>query len=78
MVVHDSAFNGPSPLPLPLVLVLALVVIIVDLRVAKYFLDDLYLPERRVAGGDKSVWAAVILFGSVLGMMAYILVGREN
>lgn len=75
MAVH----SGPSnPLPLPLTLALAIVVILIDLRVALYFLNDLYQPERRVAGGDKSVWAAIIIFGSILGMMAYMFFGREG
>lgn len=71
--------SGPSnPLPLPLTIALILLAIVIDLWVAKHFLDDLYQPERRVSGGDKSFWAAVILFGSVVGMLAYVLVGREN
>ena len=75
MIVH----NGPSnPLPLPLVLAMVVVVIAIDVRVAMYLLNDLYQPDRRVAGGDKSVWAAIIVFGSIVGMMAYLLVGREN
>ena len=75
MMVH----NGPSnPLPLPLMLAIAIILILIDLRVAMYFLNDLYQPDRRVAGGDKSLWAAIIIFGSIIGMMAYLLVGREN
>lgn len=73
------AHNGPSnPFPLPLILAIMVVGVIIDLRVAMYFLNDLYRPDRRVAGGDKSVWAAIIVVGSILGMIAYLLVGREN
>lgn len=76
MPTHHSA---PSiPLPLPLVLLTAAILIVIDLRVAMYFLDDLYKPDRRVAGGNKDVWAAIIVLGSIVGMMAYLLVGREN
>lgn len=75
MVVH----NGPSnPVPLPLILASAIALILLDLWVARYFLNDLYQPERRVVGGDKTMWAAIIIFGSILGMMAYVLYGREN
>lgn len=75
MLIH----NGPSnPLPLPLMLALAIILILIDLWMATYFLNDLYQPERRVAGGDKTMWAAIIVFGSIIGMMAYLLVGRES
>lgn len=75
MVVHSAPNAG---LPLPLTIGLVLIALIVDIRVAMYFLDDLYKPERRVSGGDKSVWAVIIVVGSVLGMLAYVLFGREN
>ncbi len=75
MVVHSAPNAG---LPLPLTIGLVLIALIVDIRVAMYFLDDLYKPERRVSGGDKSVWAVLIVVGSVLGMLAYVLFGREN
>ena len=70
---------GAMPAVPPLVAILLIVVFIaLYLRLVKYFVDDLYLPERRVAGGDKTFWLFVILFGSVLGILAYLLVGREN
>jgi hypothetical protein len=56
-------------------LVLAVIFVTVDLWVAMRFINDLYQPERRV-NGDKNLWAAIILFGSVLGMLAYVLFGR--
>lgn len=70
-----SAMPGLPPL---LVVLLVLVFIILYLWLVKYFVDDLYRPERRVAGGDKTFWLLVILFGSVLGILAYLLVGRES
>lgn len=74
-----AVHSGPSnPLPLPLTLALVIVLLLMDLWVATRFLNDLYQPERRVVGGDKTMWAAIILFGSILGMMAYVLFGREN
>jgi hypothetical protein len=66
-----------SPPPL-LVVALVLLFLLIYVRVVKIFVDDLYLPERRVVGGDKTFWLVVILFGSVIGILVYLLVGREN
>ena len=41
-------------------------------------LYDLTRPERRVKGGNKLVWGAVIVFGQLLGPLVYFLVGRED
>jgi Phospholipase_D-nuclease N-terminal len=72
MAVHSNSNTG---LPLGVALVLSVIVIAADLWVAMRFITDLYKPERQV-NGDKNVWAAIILFGSVLGMLAYVLFGR--
>lgn len=77
MVVHGDPTTMPA-LPLPLMLVLLLIFFVLYVRVVLYFLQDLYQPERRVNGDNKDFWALVIVFGSVLGIMAYLLVGREN
>ncbi len=55
-----------------------LAVVALDLVMAYYFAQDLYRPERRVSGGDKTVWLFIIVFGSVVGCMAYLLFGRES
>lgn len=71
----------PSKMPTqpPLLAVLLLIVfLIIYLRLVMYFVEDLYKPERRVAGGDKTVWLVIIVFGSVLGILAYLLFGRES
>jgi Phospholipase_D-nuclease N-terminal len=57
---------------------LVLVILLLDVRIVIYFLKDLYQPERRVYGGDKQIWAAIIVFGSVLGWIAYLSFGRQN
>jgi hypothetical protein len=69
---------GATTTPLPIGVLTALVVLILDVAVALYFINDLYQPGRRVAGDDKTFWMVIILFGSVLGWMAYILYGRER
>lgn len=76
MVVHHS--NSSAALPPALVALLMVVFIAVYLWVLKYFIDDLYKPERRVYGGDKTVWLLIMVFGSILGILAYLLFGRES
>jgi len=58
------------PLLIPLI-VLQLVLMAVGLY-------DLTRPERRVKGGNKLVWGAVIVFGQLLGPLVYFLGGRED
>ncbi len=72
MQIHGS---GPDPFVL---FVTVPLLILLDLGVALYFIQDLYRPNRRVRGGDKQFWLVVILLGSVLGMAAYVLYGREE
>lgn len=74
MLVFGSIVNTPPAIST----LLPLVGIVLDLVIAIYFIRDLYQPERRVNGGDKTVWLLIILFGSVIGWLAYLLVGREN
>ena len=66
------------PPSLPLGVLFALVAFALDVVIALYFVQDLMQPERRVAGGDKTIWLVIILVGSVLGWAAYLLVGREK
>ena len=58
------------PVLLPL-LALQLILMGVALR-------DLLQQDRRVKGGDKRVWALVIVFGQLLGPLLYLAVGRED
>jgi hypothetical protein len=72
-------FGDPAnPLPLALAVLLGLVLVILDLAMALRFMGDLLKPDRRVAGGDKTLWLIIIVFGSVLGWLAYILIGRQD
>jgi hypothetical protein len=54
-----------------------IVAVVLDLAIAYNFLQDLYRPERRVSGGDKTIWALIIVFGSILGWAVYLFYGRE-
>jgi hypothetical protein len=56
------------PILAPL-LVLQLILIVVALR-------DLFRPDRRVRGGNKRIWAIVIILGELLGPLIYLAVGR--
>ncbi len=76
MSLADPNISLPPALPIPVLF--ALVALVLDVMVALYFIDDLMKPERRVAGGDKTIWLVIILFGSVLGWLAYLYIGREN
>jgi phospholipase D-like protein len=62
----------------PLVILAPLIGIAIYLPVVGYFIVDLYKPERRVAGGDKTFWLVAILFIGVIGIAAYLLFGRER
>jgi hypothetical protein len=61
----------------PRMLIAPVIALLIDLAAALYFIQDLYKPERRVRGGDKQFWMVVILLGSIVGMAAYVLYGRE-
>jgi hypothetical protein len=56
------------PLVIPLVLI-QVVLIVIALR-------DLVRPERRVRGGDKRIWAVVIVLGELIGPLVYLTLGR--
>lgn len=77
MPIHSDPSALPAPPPL-LIILMVIVFLIIYVRLVMYFVEDLYKPERRVAGGDKTFWLVIIVFGSVLGILAYLLVGRES
>ena len=54
-----------------------LILVVIDLLFVVYCLEDLLKPERRVSGGNKTVWAFIILFSGI-GWIFYLLFGREN
>lgn len=69
MLTH-GAFD-PSQAILPLIL------LVIDLLIVVYCLEDLLKPERRVAGGNKAVWAIILIFSGI-GWIFYLLFGRER
>lgn len=52
--------------------------LLIALGLTLYAVYDLVQPERKVKGGNKWVWLAVILLVSTAGPLAYLLVGREE
>jgi hypothetical protein len=52
--------------------------IVLQLALMATGLYDLTRPERRVKGGNKLVWGAVIVLGQLLGPLVYFLFGRED
>jgi len=56
------------PLLVPLILI-QLVLMALALR-------DLLQEDRKVRGGNKGVWAVIIIFGELLGPLAYLAFGR--
>ncbi len=61
-----------SMLPFLIPLVLA------SLGLLIFCLVDLFRGERKVKGGNKLVWALIIVLGGTLGQILYLLLGRED
>ncbi|HEX5239860.1 MAG TPA: PLDc N-terminal domain-containing protein [Candidatus Limnocylindrales bacterium] len=57
-----------------LALLAPLVVIELALKLIAFF--DIEKDERRVRGGNKIVWALIILLVSLFGPLLYLLLGR--
>ena len=55
---------------------LLLPIILLQLALMAIALRDLLREERRVRGGNKGLWALVIVFGQLLGPLAYLAIGR--
>ncbi len=58
------------------ILPLLVPLIVIQLLLMALALRDLLRPERRVRGGNKGVWALVIVFGELLGPLLYLAAGR--
>jgi hypothetical protein len=69
MLTHGTLDPGQFIAPL--------ILLVIDLLVVIYCLDDLLKPERRVAGGNKAIWAIILIFSGI-GWIFYLLFGRER
>ncbi len=72
MVTHGGTDQFLATLPILIPLILA------ELALVAYCLVDIFRPERRVRGGNKLVWALVVLLIGTLGPLAYLFWGRED
>lgn len=52
--------------------------ILVELGLLVFALIDLLRADRKVKGGNKLVWALVIVLIGTLGPIIYLLLGRED
>lgn len=59
-------------------LLLLLPIMVLSLLLLAYCIYDLTRPERRVKGGNKLIWALIIVLGSTVGQLIYLLAGRED
>ena len=58
------------------ILPLLIPLIVVQLGLMVLALRDLLREDRRVRGGNKGVWAVMIVFFEILGPLLYLSVGR--
>jgi hypothetical protein len=58
------------------ILPLLIPLIAIQLGLMALALRDLLREDRRVRGGNKGVWAVVIVFFEILGPLVYLAVGR--
>jgi len=71
--MHTTSLDQIGP-ALPFLIPLALV----SLGLEVFALVDLFRSDRRVRGGNKLIWALVILLISTFGPLIYLFVGRED
>ncbi len=57
---------------------LVLPIVILELALLGLAIRDLLKDERHVRGGNKIIWALVILFISLIGPIVYFAIGRED
>jgi hypothetical protein len=57
---------------------LVLPIVVIQLGLMVVALIDLEREERRVRGGNKVIWALIIVFLNVIGPILYLTVGREE
>ena len=60
------------------VLLILLPLALIEVGLVVFSLIDLFKPERRVIGGNKLVWALVIILVGTIGPIVYLLAGRKQ
>jgi Phospholipase_D-nuclease N-terminal len=59
-------------------LLILLPLVVIELGLVVFSLVDLFKSDRRVVGGNKLVWALVIVLVGTIGPIVYLLVGRKQ
>ena len=67
-----------SDLTIGQILLLLSPLILIQLGLMVAALIDLERSERRVRGGNKLVWALVIVFVNIIGPIVYFVAGRDE
>jgi heme/copper-type cytochrome/quinol oxidase subunit 4 len=67
-----------ADLKLEQVIALLLPIVLIQAALMLFALIDLERDERRVRGGNKIVWALIIVFVNVIGPILYLTMGREE
>ena len=62
----------------PTTLLLLIPLVVIQFGLLIFAVVDLLRDDRRVRGGNKGVWAVIIVFVNLLGPIIYFLVGREE
>jgi hypothetical protein len=60
------------------IIALLIPIVLIQFGLMVAALIDLERDERRVRGGNKLVWAVVIVFVNVVGPILYFVAGREE
>jgi hypothetical protein len=59
-------------------LLILLPLVVIEFGLVVFSLVDLFKSERRVVGGNKLVWALVIVLVGTIGPIVYLLAGRKQ
>ncbi len=59
-------------------LLILIPLVVIQIALLGFALRDLFNSERRVKGGNKLVWALVIVFVNLIGPLVYFFAGREE
>lgn len=55
-----------------------LTVLLVSLPVQAYALYHLFYRNRNIDNTSKRIWALIVVLGSILGALAYLIVAKSN
>ena len=65
-------------MPIEQILLLLSPLIVIQLGLMLFALIDLQKDERHVRGGNKVVWALIVIFVNIIGPILYFVAGREE